>query len=128
MVYLAVDAATGESVAVGARGIRRRCSSPPTDRSTQLDVGGLALGVEPGQTYEETSRDTWNAAARSSSTPTASVEARRDGELYGVERLIESARRLANSRRPRSRDAVIDDCRAFAGDLADDCALVVIKR
>jgi hypothetical protein len=25
-------------------------------------------------------------------------------------------------------DAVIADCRAFAGDLADDCALVVIKR
>ena len=24
--------------------------------------------------------------------------------------------------------AAIDDCRSFAGDLADDCAIVVIKR
>ena len=55
------------------------------------------------------------------------VEARRDGELYGLERLT----RIVGSslERPAAEiaNAVIEDCRSYAGDLADDCALVVIK-
>ena len=36
----------------------------------------------------------------------------------------------ASVQRPAAEIArtAMDDCRAFAGDLADDCALVVIKR
>jgi serine phosphatase RsbU (regulator of sigma subunit) len=56
------------------------------------------------------------------------IEARRDGEFYGVERLIEVVG--ASLQHPAAEIAriVMEDCREFAGDLADDCALVVIKR
>ena len=55
-------------------------------------------------------------------------EARRDGELYGLDRLAGVVG--ASLERPAAEiaGAVMDDCRSFAGDLADDCALVVIKR
>src|SRR5207237_8644349 len=89
---------------------------------------GLALGIDSQQTYEE---------ARSTLLPTAAVvlytdgvvEARRGGELYGVERLDALlARRRDLSARELAR-AVADDCRAFAGgELADDAAIVVIRR
>ena len=57
------------------------------------------------------------------------VEARRDGELYGIDRLdavLADNRGLPVAELART---VIEDCRAWAhGELADDCALVVIKR
>jgi serine phosphatase RsbU (regulator of sigma subunit) len=57
------------------------------------------------------------------------IEARKDRELYGLERL---ARAVAEHRRRSPRElarAIVDDCRAFAGgELADDCAVVVIRR
>jgi serine phosphatase RsbU (regulator of sigma subunit) len=57
------------------------------------------------------------------------IEARRDSELYGEARLdalLAERRELA----PASlAQAVLADCRAFAaGELADDCAVVVVKR
>ena len=56
------------------------------------------------------------------------LEARRDGELYGEERL--DAALLASASLPAQElaEAVVEDCRAFAGELADDCAVVVVKR
>ena len=57
------------------------------------------------------------------------VEARRDGELYGADRLDA----ILSEHRDRPADqiarTVIEDCRSWAhGELADDCALVVLKR
>ncbi len=57
------------------------------------------------------------------------IEARRAGELFGVDRLDAV---LAEGRELRAQeltDRVIDACRVFAGgDLADDCAIVAIRR
>jgi serine phosphatase RsbU (regulator of sigma subunit) len=57
------------------------------------------------------------------------LEARRDGELYGMERLD----RVLAAQRARPAEeiaqAVLANCRAFSrGELADDCAVVVVKR
>jgi serine phosphatase RsbU (regulator of sigma subunit) len=57
------------------------------------------------------------------------IEARRDGELFGVERL--DGVLAAERGRPAEEiaQAVLEACRAFAdGDLADDCAVVVVAR
>jgi serine phosphatase RsbU (regulator of sigma subunit) len=56
------------------------------------------------------------------------LEARRNGELYGEERLdslLASCRQLGAQDLAR---AILADCRAFSGgDLADDCAIVILK-
>ena len=126
MIYLAVDAATG-SVAVGCAGHPAPLLVAPDGSVEQLHVGGLALGVDPGQTYEETSATVERGGALVVYTDGV-IEARRDGEFYGVERLIELVG--ASLQQPAAEIAhiVMEDCREFAGDLADDCALVVIKR
>jgi serine phosphatase RsbU (regulator of sigma subunit) len=56
------------------------------------------------------------------------LEARREGELYGEARL--DAALAANASLPAEElaEALVEDCRAFAGELADDCAVVVVKR
>jgi len=126
MVYLTIDGVTGEVVAASGG------HPPPLLVSgggsvSDMRVGGLALGIEAGQTYGE---------ARASLEPGGAVvlytdgvvEARRSGEFYGVERLarvVAGSLGLAPGEIAR---AVIADCRAFAGELADDCAVVVIKR
>ena len=55
-------------------------------------------------------------------------EARRAGELYGENRL--NAALLAALERPAQEiaEALVADCRAFAGELGDDLAVVVLKR
>jgi serine phosphatase RsbU (regulator of sigma subunit) len=126
MIYLAVHAATG-SVAVGCAGHPAPLLVAPDGSVEQLHVGGLALGVEPGQTYEETSATVERGGALVVYTDGV-IEARREGEFYGVERLIEVVG--ASLQQPAAEIAriVMEDCRAFAVDLTDDCALVVIKR
>jgi phosphoserine phosphatase RsbU/P len=56
------------------------------------------------------------------------LEARRDGELYGEQRL--DAALAANGQLPAQElaDTLLADCRAFGGELGDDCAIVVLKR
>jgi serine phosphatase RsbU (regulator of sigma subunit) len=57
------------------------------------------------------------------------IESRRGRELFGVERLDEVL--AQNSGRPAQEvaNAVLLACRGFAGgDLADDCAIVVLRR
>ena len=57
------------------------------------------------------------------------IEARRGGELYGDERLDAVLAASAGLPPQELAEAVVDDCRAFAGgDLTDDCAVVVIRR
>jgi serine phosphatase RsbU (regulator of sigma subunit) len=89
---------------------------------------GLVLGVEAGQTYEQMSVTLPPGSVAVLFTDGV-IEARRNGELYGVERLdalLAERRELP----PRELAAeVVEHCRAFAGEkLLDDCAVVVIKR
>jgi sigma-B regulation protein RsbU (phosphoserine phosphatase) len=126
MIYLTIESATGAVVAASA-GHPAPLIVSREGNVEQLKVRGLALGVEPGQTYEEQEASVEAGGAIVVYTDGV-VEARRDGELYGHERLARVVG--ASLKRPATEiaRAVIDDCRSFAGDLADDCALVVIKR
>ncbi len=127
MVYLAIDPDTGEIAGAGA-------GHPPprivrADGSIEgLEVRGLVLGIEPGQNFEEVRRVLEIGEAVVVYTDGV-LEARHEGELYGFERLdaLLSANREASPQ--ELAQAVLEDCRAFArGELADDCAVVVIKR
>ena len=93
-----------------------------------VPCGGLALGVDAPQAYEQTRAELPPGAAVVLYTDGV-IEARRDGELYGVRRL--DAVLAANAGRPAQElaEAVLASCREFAGAaLADDCAVVVIRR
>jgi serine phosphatase RsbU (regulator of sigma subunit) len=127
MAYVVIDPRTGALASAGAghplpRVIRDDGSLVP------LEAQGLVLGVEPGQVYDQVS-ETLDPGGAVVLYTDGVLEARRDGELYGFERLddlLSERRHLAAEQLAR---AVLDDCRAFArGELADDCAVVVVKR
>jgi serine phosphatase RsbU (regulator of sigma subunit) len=93
-----------------------------------LTASGLALGVDPGQVYDETTTPVEPGSSVVLYTD-AVVEARRDGDLYGTERLDEVLGAARGRSAAELARAVVDDCRAFGGgDLEDDCAVVVVKR
>jgi serine phosphatase RsbU (regulator of sigma subunit) len=93
-----------------------------------LEVRGLALGIEADQRYEEVRAPLAPGAAVVVYTDGV-VEARREGELFGLERLDELLVRKRDLPAAELAQAVLAECRAFAGgELADDCAVVVIKR
>jgi serine phosphatase RsbU (regulator of sigma subunit) len=127
MLYLVVDPGAGElACASGGHPSPRVVTAEGVVHG--LEVRGLALGIEPGQPYEE---------AHEPLPPGASVvlytdgviEARRDGELYGIERLDQLLSERRELPAKALAEAVRDSCRAFAGgELSDDCAVVVIKR
>ena len=127
MAYLAFDPARDE-VAVA------RAGHPParlvaSDGSvTELAPQGLALGIDPGQRYEEL-RVPFPAGTTVCLHTDGIVEARLEEEQYGEARL--DAVLSAEHRLPADELArrVVTDCRAFAGgELADDCAVVVVRR
>jgi serine phosphatase RsbU (regulator of sigma subunit) len=127
MVYVTVDPASG-NVACGSAGHPRPRIVTPAGEVTQLEAGGLALGVEAGQTYDET-RERLPAGGALVLYTDGVIEARRDGVLYGEDRL--DALLSAHALLPAAElaRAVVEDCRAFTdGDLTDDCAVVVIRR
>jgi sigma-B regulation protein RsbU (phosphoserine phosphatase) len=93
-----------------------------------LDAHGLVLGVEPGQSYEEVSGSLGPGDAVVLYTDGV-LEARTEGELYGHDRLDRVLSERAALPPAQLAQAVLDDCRAFArGELADDCAVVVVRR
>jgi serine phosphatase RsbU (regulator of sigma subunit) len=126
MVYLAVDGRTGEL----------RCASaghppPRLVRSGLVDelaAGGVALGIDAGQRYDEVAVELTPGDAVVLYTDGV-VEARRDQELYGVARLDAVLAANAGASAEQLAAAVLADCRAYAGgELVDDCAVVVVKR
>jgi phosphoserine phosphatase RsbU/P len=126
MLYLTADGTDGELACASAghpppRIVRAGAAPSP------LGVRGLALGIADRQLYgvESVHLEPGDAAVLYTD---GLLEARRDGELYGEERLDVSL--AANAALPAEElaQALVEDCRAFAGDLADDCAVVVVKR
>ena len=93
----------------------------------ELGGHGLALGIDSDQEYD---------VAREELAPGTTVvlytdgviEARHDGELYGEERLDDLLQRSANLGPQELAEAVLADCKSFAGgELSDDCAVVCLR-
>jgi serine phosphatase RsbU (regulator of sigma subunit) len=127
MIYLAVDPARDELAAASA-------GHPPArllaaDGSvTAVAPRGLALGVEPGQSYQDVRAPLVPGAAVCMYTD-GIIEARRGRELYGEERLDATLSAGRDFSAQALAEHVVADTRAFAGaDLADDCAVVVVRR
>jgi serine phosphatase RsbU (regulator of sigma subunit) len=126
MLYLLVD---GKTKVV-------RCASaghPPVrvvsaeGAVSALGPGGLALGIEGDQEYPEDRVELGPGDAVVLYTDGV-VEARRGTELYGEERLDAFLRARHGLGAQELADAILAECRAFSGgDLADDCAVVVIR-
>jgi sigma-B regulation protein RsbU (phosphoserine phosphatase) len=127
MLYTTVDPAAGEVACACAGHPWPRVVTAEGEVRT-LQANGLALGIEPAQTYAEVREELPPQAALVLYTDGV-IEARRGGELYGDDRL--DALLASNASLPAAElaRAVVDDCRAFTGgDLTDDCAVVVIRR
>jgi sigma-B regulation protein RsbU (phosphoserine phosphatase) len=127
MAYLAIDPDGGEVAGAGAGHPQPRIVR--ADGTIEgLDVRGLVLGIEAGQEYEEV-RQTLGVDDAVVLYTDGVLEARRAGELYGAERLDAVLAANRELRPQQLARAVLEDCRAFAeGELADDCAVVVVKR
>jgi serine phosphatase RsbU (regulator of sigma subunit) len=127
MAYMTIDGVHGDVRCASAGHPPPRLILPDgTVRG--LEASGLVLGIDSGQHYEEVHADLPSGSVIVVYTDGV-IEARRDGELYGVERLDAL---LAKRRELPARElavAVTEDCRAFAGgELGDDVAVVVIRR
>ncbi len=126
MLYVTADGREGELACASA-------GHPPprvvraSGAPTPLAVRGLALGIAGDQEYgvERVLLEQGDAAVLFTD---GLLEARRDGELYGEERLDVSLAKHASLPAEELAKALVEDCRAFGGDLADDCAVVVLKR
>ena len=126
MLYVLVDPASGE-VACASAGHPAMRVVTPEGRVTQLDAPGLALGIEPGQAYP-TERLRLQPGSSVVLFTDGVVEARRNGELYGEERLDRLLAARGHLGAQALAEAILADCRAFAGgDLADDCAVVCLR-
>ena len=126
MTYLIVDGRQAELACA-------RAGHPPprlvrADGSVvPLAAAGLALGIDVGQLYPEV-REPFEPGSAVVLYTDGVVEARRGEELYGWERLD---RFLAENRHLGAHELaqrLLDDCRSFAGELRDDCAIVVLRR
>ena len=127
MCYVVVDGAGGKVAGASAGHPSPRIVLP--DGSLRaLESRGLVLGIDGDQEYAESHAELAPGASLVLYTDGV-VEARRDGELYGDERLeaLLSERRELPARALAA--AVAEDAREFAGgDLSDDLAVVVIRR
>jgi serine phosphatase RsbU (regulator of sigma subunit) len=127
MSYVVVDGADGRVAGASAGHPAPRIVLP--DGSTRpLEAHGLVLGIDGGQEYAESEADLPSGASLVLYTDGV-IEARRDGELYGDDRLdalLAERRELPAHSLAR---AVAEDAREFAdGDLSDDLAVVVIRK
>jgi serine phosphatase RsbU (regulator of sigma subunit) len=93
----------------------------------ELGGHGLALGIDSDQEYE-VARDELAPGTTVVLYTDGVLEARRDGELYGEERLDGLLRRRAGLGPQELAEAVLADCKSFAGgELSDDCAVVCLR-
>jgi serine phosphatase RsbU (regulator of sigma subunit) len=127
LVYVLVDAGAGAVSCANAGHPSPRLIRPEGD-IVELEAGGLALGIEPEQTYEE-ARVRFEPGSALVLYTDGLVERRRGSDFYGTGRLDEVLVRARDLPAKALAQEVLADCRAFgSGDLTDDCAIVVIKR
>jgi serine phosphatase RsbU (regulator of sigma subunit) len=126
MIYMKVDPARTELACASAGHPRPRLIR--ADGTVEsLPVGGLALGIVGNQSYEEI-RIPYAPGDAVVLYTDGVIEARRDRELYGTPRLDDFLRRHVHLGARELADAVLADCREFAGGpLFDDCAVVVVR-
>jgi serine phosphatase RsbU (regulator of sigma subunit) len=127
LVYVTLDPETGELACASAGH-----PNPRLVRSdgavVELAASGLALGIAADQDYSEARGRLEKGSAVVLFTDGV-IEARRDGELYGHERLDRFLSEHRELSAAELASAVVDDARAFSGgDLVDDSAVVVVKR
>ena len=126
MTYVLVDPYARELACASAGHPPLRVVAPDGTVSA-LAAGGLALGIEAGEEYPEERLELAPGASVVLYTDGV-IEARRKGELYGEERLDELLRARRELPAQELAQAILDDCRAFSrGELADDCAVVVLR-
>jgi serine phosphatase RsbU (regulator of sigma subunit) len=127
MTYLLFDLESGV-VACASAGHPPPRLVPAEGSVVPLGATGLALGVDSAQTYPEF-RETIQPGSSVVLHTDGVVEARRDGELYGTERLDALLAERRDAAAGELAVAVLEDCRAFGrGELVDDCAVVVVRR
>jgi serine phosphatase RsbU (regulator of sigma subunit) len=127
MSYVVVDGAGGR-VAVASAGHPAPRIVHPDGSTRSLEAHGLVLGIDGGQEYAEAYADLLPGAALVLYTDGV-VEARRNGELYGEDRLDALLTERHDSAATALAAAVAEDAREFAGgDLSDDLAVVVIRK
>jgi serine phosphatase RsbU (regulator of sigma subunit) len=126
MTYVTVDA-SGQVECASAGHPEPRVLTPSLG-VVPIRCSGLALGIDAPQTYEQVGAELPPGGAIVIYTDGV-IEARSGSEQFGVERLDRALRAHAGEPAQAIADAVVASCRAFAGqNLADDCAIVVIKR
>jgi serine phosphatase RsbU (regulator of sigma subunit) len=126
MAYLLIDLARAVVACAAAGHPSPRLVRPDGSVST-LPAGGLALGVEGGQEYDDVEEEFPPGAAVVLFTDGV-LEARQAGEMYGEERLDALLARRAALPADELARAILADCREFAGgELEDDAAVVVLK-
>jgi serine phosphatase RsbU (regulator of sigma subunit) len=127
MSYVVVDGVAGR-VAGASAGHPAPRIVLPDGSARPLESHGLVLGIDGGQKYGESHAELPPGGSLVLYTDGV-VESRRDGELYGDDRLdaLLSERRELPARALAV--AVAEDAREFAGgDLSDDLAVVVIRK
>jgi serine phosphatase RsbU (regulator of sigma subunit) len=126
MLYVLVDPKTGK-VSCASAGHPPPRVVPPDGPVRPLEARGLALGIESDQDYEAAEAELMVGSTVVLYTDGV-VESRRDGELYGEERLDELLGRRRGLGAQELAEAVLADCRSFAGGgLGDDCAIVCLR-
>ncbi len=126
MAYLTID--PGGEVLCASAGHPEPRLVAPDGRVEGLPAGGLALGIDEQQTYEQVRAELLVGGAVVIYTDGV-VEARTGRELFGIERLDAVLAAHATEPPQAIADAVIEACREYSGgNLTDDCAVVVIKR
>ena len=127
MSYVVVDGVSGDVAGASAGHPSPRIVLP--DGSIRaLEAHGLVLGIDVGQEYAA-SHAVLPAGGTLVLYTDGVVEARRDGDLYGDDRLdaLLAERHELPARALAA--AVAEDARDFAGgDLSDDLAVVVIRK
>ncbi len=126
MAYLTIDPA-GHVLGASAGHPEPRIVAPD-GTVTGLASGGLALGIDDAQTYEQVGVQLAPGGAVVLYTDGV-IESRRGRDLFGQERM--DAVIAANAAEPAQviADELLAACRNYAGGaLPDDCAIVVIKR
>ena len=127
MAYVIIDPGRGV-VACAAAGHPSPRLVRPDGTVSPLPAGGLALGVETRQEYDDIEEPFVPGAAVVLYTDGV-LEARCGGELYGEERLDALLARRAALPADELSGAILPECGDYAGgELDDDAAVVVIKR